>query len=247
MATEEKEAEVPVTEPTISTESKREEFDADACPQVETEVASKNDEPVVKMETNETQLGDSCKVNTEVPETMATKSAEPEPQTKEKEKEEVETTEKVEETIKKDDGEVKLSDENVVKEGAAEETPKEHVEEKEVVVEDKVDPIAPNSSEKVNEQVPCKEESTEMIQDWDVLGTDDEESEIARDKKRSGVWMPDANIIIDLYQKLDKEGVLELQWKCPGRRQPEKEKTEKEETEKMEVEIETKETEEKKE
>ncbi|XP_033627046.1 PAXIP1-associated glutamate-rich protein 1A-like isoform X1 [Asterias rubens] len=258
MATEEKPAEVPVTEQAISSESKQVEVDADTSTQIETEVAPTNEEPEpeVKMETDETQLEDSSNVNAEVVEPMETKPAEPiaepiaetEPETKEKEVEDVEPAKKEVEVIEKDDEEVKVSDEKDVKEGAVEETPKELVEEKEIVVEDKVDPVvAPNSCEQVNEQVLCKEESTEIIEDWDVLGTDDEEGEVAQDKKRSGVWMPNANIIIDLYQKLDKEGVLELQWKCPGRRQPEKEKTENEETEKMEEEIETKETEEKKE
>ncbi|GAB6025032.1 PAXIP1 associated glutamate-rich protein 1 [Chamberlinius hualienensis] len=36
----------------------------------------------------------------------------------------------------------------------------------------------------------------------------------------NGLWHPPPEDIINLYERLDKNGTLEISWKCPGRRVP---------------------------
>lgn len=53
---------------------------------------------------------------------------------------------------------------------------------------------------------------------WCVEGSDDEKYDPTKSGK--GVWEPTAEDILLLFEKIEKEKVLELSWKCPGRRPP---------------------------
>ncbi|XP_022085622.1 PAXIP1-associated glutamate-rich protein 1-like [Acanthaster planci] len=196
---------------------------------------AKEQEKEVKMEVEDTPAEDSSKVMTEVP--METEPAPP--QTKE-ESPKIEENPKMEETSVKDDSREQetINEEDKVQDKVTEEKADDELE-KQTICEDKETEVKTTSPP---DPVPCNDEAVEateeLDEDWDVLGTDDEKDE-TRKKKTSGVWMPDVNVIIDLYQKLDKEGVLELQWKCPGRRPPPEEIDEKkEETPMTETELE---------
>ncbi|XP_071093498.1 uncharacterized protein [Haliotis cracherodii] len=59
--------------------------------------------------------------------------------------------------------------------------------------------------------------------DWFVEGSDEEGG--ADEQKDPPVnWTPDAKDILAMFEKLDKDKMLELRWKCPGRRAPSPEK-----------------------
>ncbi|XP_038053764.1 PAXIP1-associated glutamate-rich protein 1-like [Patiria miniata] len=196
-------------------------------------------EPEVKMEIEETQMEDSSKVTAEV--TMETEPA-PAPIKEE--------NPKVEESSQKDDGgeQKSVKGEDKVQEEMAKD--KVEVDQEKEIVDDKNDDKVSDVKSSSTSPDPIEKEpvkaTEELSDDFNILGTDDENDE-TKDKKRSGVWMPDVNVIIDLYQKLDKEGVLELQWKCPGRRPPPEEVDEKkEEAQKTENETEKPDVEEEK-
>ncbi|XP_033748800.1 PAXIP1-associated glutamate-rich protein 1-like [Pecten maximus] len=53
---------------------------------------------------------------------------------------------------------------------------------------------------------------------WCVDGSDDEKYDPTKSGK--GVWEPTPKDILQLFEKIEKEKVLELNWKCPGRRPP---------------------------
>lgn len=72
------------------------------------------------------------------------------------------------------------------------------------------------SGPKYNEEKQKKEEY------WCVEGSDDEKYDPSKSGK--GLWEPSAEDILKLFEKLEKTKVLELQWKCPGRRPPGSEK-----------------------
>ncbi|XP_046549822.1 increased rDNA silencing protein 4-like [Haliotis rubra] len=55
--------------------------------------------------------------------------------------------------------------------------------------------------------------------DWFVEGSD-EEGSTDEQKDAPVEWTPDAKDILAMFEKLDKDKVLELRWKCPGRRPP---------------------------
>ena len=57
--------------------------------------------------------------------------------------------------------------------------------------------------------------------DWYVDGSDDEKYDPS--KSGSGIWQPDPQDILSMFDKLQTDKVLELQWKCPGRRAPKSE------------------------
>jgi hypothetical protein len=73
------------------------------------------------------------------------------------------------------------------------------------------------SGPKYNEEKQKKEEEY-----WCVEGSDDEKYDPSKSGK--GLWEPSAEDILKLFEKLEKNKVLELQWKCPGRRPPGSEK-----------------------
>ncbi|PSN50912.1 PAXIP1-associated glutamate-rich protein 1 [Blattella germanica] len=52
--------------------------------------------------------------------------------------------------------------------------------------------------------------------DWNVPCSDDENYGV----QGKEIWEPSAADIASLYEQIDKEGVLELEWQCPGRRVP---------------------------
>ncbi|XP_072163780.1 uncharacterized protein [Diadema setosum] len=90
-----------------------------------------------------------------------------------------------------------------------------------------------------------KEEQKELTDDWDIPASDEEEEngeplegEPGEKKKKvsvkRGYWEPPVEVIVELYRKLDQEGILELTWKCPGRRPPSEEGDKEEEKELME-------------
>eukprot|EP00057_Strongylocentrotus_purpuratus_P035134 XP_797831.3 PREDICTED: proteoglycan 4 isoform X1 [Strongylocentrotus purpuratus] len=90
-----------------------------------------------------------------------------------------------------------------------------------------------------------KTEVQESLDDWDIPATDDEEEDeenqaadgIEKKKRKvvkRGYWEPPIDVIVDLYKKLDQDGILELSWKCPGRRPPSEEGDKEEEKEEME-------------
>ncbi|XP_077996191.1 PAXIP1-associated glutamate-rich protein 1A-like [Glandiceps talaboti] len=84
-----------------------------------------------------------------------------------------------------------------------------------------------DQSEIDNEQKTKQEE----IADFDIPGSDTENEdkteklENGKSKDR-GFWEPPTNVIVELYEKLDKEGILELDWKCPKRKTLEDEEKE---------------------
>ncbi|XP_060067899.1 uncharacterized protein LOC132548092 [Ylistrum balloti] len=53
---------------------------------------------------------------------------------------------------------------------------------------------------------------------WCVEGSDDEKYDPTKSGK--GVWEPKPEDILKMFEKIEKEKVLELSWKCPGRRPP---------------------------
>ncbi|XP_021370162.1 PAXIP1-associated glutamate-rich protein 1-like isoform X2 [Mizuhopecten yessoensis] len=53
---------------------------------------------------------------------------------------------------------------------------------------------------------------------WCVEGSDDEKYDPSESGK--GIWEPKPEDILKLFEKIEKEKVLELSWKCPGRRPP---------------------------
>lgn len=67
--------------------------------------------------------------------------------------------------------------------------------------------------------------------DWCVDGSDDEKYDPSKSGK--GIWEPSAAKILELFDRVGKEKVLELKWKCPGRRPPEAEKEEEDESTQM--------------
>ncbi|XP_041453798.1 uncharacterized protein LOC121406991, partial [Lytechinus variegatus] len=89
-----------------------------------------------------------------------------------------------------------------------------------------------------------KIEVQESLDDWDIPASDEEEddgesqTDGSEKKKRKivkrGYWEPPIDVIVDLYNKLDKDGILELSWKCPGRRPPSEEGDKEEEKEQLE-------------
>ncbi|XP_067122687.1 PAXIP1-associated glutamate-rich protein 1 [Centruroides vittatus] len=56
-------------------------------------------------------------------------------------------------------------------------------------------------------------ETTESEEDWRVSCSDEE-------KESCRIWEPKPEEILDLYIKLEKRGILDLEWQCPGRRSP---------------------------
>lgn len=55
-------------------------------------------------------------------------------------------------------------------------------------------------------------------EDWELSCSDDElcKSGITQ----GNAWMPDPIELEELYNNIDKQGTLTLEWKCPGRRAP---------------------------
>ncbi|XP_063962804.1 uncharacterized protein LOC129255052 [Lytechinus pictus] len=104
----------------------------------------------------------------------------------------------------------------------------------------------PDLSVRAPESVPAdsKIEVQESVDDWDISASDEEEddgesqTDGLEKKKRKivkrGYWEPPIDVIVDLYKKLDKDGILELSWKCPGRRPPSEEGDKEEEKEQLE-------------
>ena len=58
----------------------------------------------------------------------------------------------------------------------------------------------------------------ETEENWCVDGSDDEEGQAKT------AWEPSPEDIVTLYNKISTDKVLELEWKCPGRRSPSPEK-----------------------
>lgn len=56
------------------------------------------------------------------------------------------------------------------------------------------------------------------VEDDYVLGCSDEEKYGLRDSMDD--WEPSPEEIIELYEQIDREKILELEWQCPGRRPP---------------------------
>ncbi|XP_063372777.1 PAXIP1-associated glutamate-rich protein 1A [Cydia amplana] len=54
--------------------------------------------------------------------------------------------------------------------------------------------------------------------DWDLPCSDDELSKAGTTIGKN--WVLDASELEELYNKIDKNGTLALEWKCPGRRAP---------------------------
>ncbi|XP_069683641.1 PAXIP1-associated glutamate-rich protein 1 [Periplaneta americana] len=52
--------------------------------------------------------------------------------------------------------------------------------------------------------------------EWNIPCSDDENY----NAQGKDFWEPSAEDIVSLYELIDKEGVLELEWQCPGRRVP---------------------------
>lgn len=46
------------------------------------------------------------------------------------------------------------------------------------------------------------------------------DDEIGTLYKEHGSWQPTPEEIINMYETLDSEGVLDFEWECPGRRSP---------------------------
>lgn len=65
----------------------------------------------------------------------------------------------------------------------------------------------------------------ESSEDWYIDGSDDEKYNPGQGQDK-GVWHPRPENILDLFEKLEKNKVLELTWKCPGRRPPDREEEE---------------------
>ncbi|KAJ9589613.1 hypothetical protein L9F63_017198 [Diploptera punctata] len=53
-------------------------------------------------------------------------------------------------------------------------------------------------------------------EDWNIPCSDDENY----GAQGKDMWEPSVTDILNLYEQVDKEGVLELEWQCPGRRVP---------------------------
>ncbi|KAL5017323.1 hypothetical protein ScPMuIL_006912 [Solemya velum] len=64
----------------------------------------------------------------------------------------------------------------------------------------------------------------ESSEDWYIDGSDDEKYNPSQEEK--GLWRPRAENILELFDRLETEKVLELSWKCPGRRPPDQEEEE---------------------
>lgn len=47
-------------------------------------------------------------------------------------------------------------------------------------------------------------------------------------KRPKGTWMPEGKVILELLERIQKEKILPLKWKCPGRRPPASEEPEEE-------------------
>lgn len=54
--------------------------------------------------------------------------------------------------------------------------------------------------------------------DWELQCSDDELSKCGVFIGKN--WMPDPAELEELYKTIDKNGTLNLEWKCPGRRAP---------------------------
>lgn len=74
-----------------------------------------------------------------------------------------------------------------------------------------------------------------MSEDWEIGCSDDERygMMLTQDNK----WQPPPEIILSLYEKLDRNEPVELEWKCPGRREPTPDVTEEPEEEEKEDEV----------
>ncbi|UYV71999.1 hypothetical protein LAZ67_9001527, partial [Cordylochernes scorpioides] len=57
-------------------------------------------------------------------------------------------------------------------------------------------------------------EEHEQNDDWIIECSDDEYASNSKN------WEPSPEEIISLYTELHEKGILELEWKCPGRRSP---------------------------
>lgn len=55
--------------------------------------------------------------------------------------------------------------------------------------------------------------------DWEI-GCSDEEAFELTDEKTARNWEPSPEEIVELFDKLDKGEILQLDWQCPGRRPP---------------------------
>ena len=66
-----------------------------------------------------------------------------------------------------------------------------------------------------------EEKHKKDVEDWCVEGSDDEKYDPSKSGK--GIWEPTAEDILKLFEKLEKDKILELQWKCPGRKPPQSE------------------------
>ncbi|CAG2217378.1 PA1 [Mytilus edulis] len=58
----------------------------------------------------------------------------------------------------------------------------------------------------------------EVEEYWCVEGSDDEKYDPSKSGK--GLWEPSADDILKLFEKLEKNKILDIKWKCPGRKPP---------------------------
>ncbi|XP_070572568.1 PAXIP1-associated glutamate-rich protein 1-like [Ptychodera flava] len=96
-----------------------------------------------------------------------------------------------------------------------------------------------STSENKEQSTEEKSEENAPDLDFNILGTDSEDETSEKgdkpETKDRCTWEPPPKVIVELYQKLDKEGILELDWKCPPRKLPEEEAKELEEAARQEM------------
>lgn len=54
--------------------------------------------------------------------------------------------------------------------------------------------------------------------DVEIDCSDDEKYDIKL--RDNGEWEPEPSVIVELYNRMESDGFIELEWQCPGRRPP---------------------------
>uniref|UniRef100_T1INR3 PAXIP1-associated glutamate-rich protein 1 n=1 Tax=Strigamia maritima TaxID=126957 RepID=T1INR3_STRMM len=69
------------------------------------------------------------------------------------------------------------------------------------------------------DQICIQKDADEEEEDWSVSCSDDEKYNNTSNKSKV-MWEPKPEEIVELYKVLSEKGILEIEWKCPGRRSP---------------------------
>ncbi|XP_071955536.1 PAXIP1-associated glutamate-rich protein 1-like [Antedon mediterranea] len=153
------------------------------------------------------------------------KSTEPDKNTDTAQQEEVDGSEQKELITENKDNDVPVPDDKSDKQiNDDKETVKNTEEDEKMDVTEEKGEVQEENKEEIKE-----EEKKQESEDWMIESSEDESEGKEGDiKRRKRLWEPPVDVIVKLYEELDKRGVLELNWKCPGRKDLEQERREKE-------------------